>query len=83
MIYLLSVVVSFCSVFLKGFQIKNVQHSHYLSMTLTSFLITLFEVATVTLIVKGGWWIALSAGFGGAAGMVLSVWLHKRIFRKP
>lgn len=80
MIYALSMVLSFCGVFLKGFQLKNIQGEHYKTLTLTSYLIALFEVATVTMIVQGGWWIALSAGTGGAAGMLMSIYAHKRLF---
>lgn len=82
MLYVVSAVISFCSVFLKGFQIKNVQFNQYKLIAVTSYLIAFFEVATVTIIVKGGWLVALSAGTGATAGILLSVYLHKRIFKK-
>lgn len=81
MIYALSTVLSFCGVFLKGFQLKNVLGDHYKTLALTSYLIAFFEVATITMVVQGGWWIALSAGTGGAAGMLASIYTHKRVFK--
>lgn len=79
-LYLWSVLVTFISVFLKGFQHKNVIGGHLKSVVLTSYLMGLFDVASVTLIVKGGAWIALSAGTGASLGMVSSIILHDRIF---
>lgn len=80
MLYFLSFIISFCAVFLKGFQIKNVQGNHLKSVAVTSYLIAAFEVITVTLIVKGGWWIILTAGTGGTLGMLISIKLHQRLF---
>jgi uncharacterized membrane protein YjjP (DUF1212 family) len=79
-IYPVSMVLSFFAVFLKGFQLKNVQHDQYGAIALTSYAIAFFEVATVTLILKGGWWIALTSGTGGALGMLFSIYAHRRIF---
>lgn len=83
MLYLLSTVVSFIAVFLKGFQHKNVIGNHIRSVAVTSYLIALFDVATVTLVVHGGWWIALSSGTGAAIGMVASIKLHDKLYSKP
>lgn len=80
-LYLLSFVTSFGAVFLKGFQHKNVIGNHVRSVFYTSFLMAAFDVAAITLVVKGDWTIMFSAGFGAALGMVSSMKLHDRIFK--
>lgn len=82
MIYALSSFVSFLSCFLKGFQHKNVIGGHIGSVYFTSWVMSAFDVASVTLIIKGGWPIALSAGFGASFGMVVAIKAHDRIFGK-
>lgn len=79
-IYLISTVVSFCAVFLKGFQHKNVIGGHLKMVAVTSYAMAVFDVATVMLIYKGGWLIALSAGTGAAVGMVAAILTHDRMF---
>lgn len=80
-LYVLSAFVSFVSVFLKGFQHKNVIGNHVRSVFFTSYLMAAFDVAAVTLIVKGGWPIAISSGTGAAFGMVAAIKLHDRLFK--
>lgn len=81
MIYAISVFTSFVACFLKGFQHKNVIGGHIKSVFMTSWLMAAFDVAAVTLIVKGGWPIAISSGLGASVGMIVSIKLHDRIFR--
>lgn len=81
MMYLISAAVSFCSVFLKGFQHKNVIGMHYKLTFFTSFAMAAFDVAAVTIIVKGGWPIAISSGIGASFGMIAAMYLHSRIFK--
>lgn len=82
MIYAVSVVVSFIACFLKGFQHKNVIGNHIKTVFVTSYVMAVFDVAAVTLIVQGGWPIALSSGTGAAFGMVVAIKFHNRIFQK-
>lgn len=82
MIYLVSLVVSFCSVFMKGFQHKNVIGNHYKATFFTSYAMAAFDVVAVTLIVKGGLPVALSSGTGAAFGMVTAMWAHSKIFKE-
>lgn len=83
-LYALSAVVSFVSVFLKGFQHKNVIGNHQRTVFFTSYAMALFDVAAVSLIIKGGITIALSSGTGAAFGMVAAIRFHDRLFRvKP
>jgi len=80
MLYVISVVVSFISVFLKGFQHKNVIGGHVKSVAVVSYFMAAFDVAAVNLIIKGGWSIALTSGTGAALGMVAAIKLHDRMF---
>lgn len=80
MLYLTSTVVSFVAVFLKGFQHKNVIGGHVRTVFITSYFMAAFDVASVSLIVVGGWPIALTSGTGAAFGMVAAIKLHDRIF---
>ena len=80
MIYAVSVFVSFVSCFFKGFQHKNVIGNHVKLVFWTSYLMAAFDVIAVALIVKGGWPIALSAGFGASLGMAVAIKFHDRIF---
>ena len=79
LLYVVSAIVSFCAVFLKGFQHKNVIGMHYKLTFFTSFAMAAFDVATVSLIVKGGWPIAFSAGVGAAFGMVAAMYTHSKL----
>lgn len=82
MIYALSALVSFGLVFLKGFQQKNVIGHHVKAAFATSYLMAVLDVGAVMIVVKGGVWIALSAGLGASLGMVSAMVLHGRLFRK-
>ena len=81
-VYLLSAFVSFTACFLKGFQHKNVIGGHVRTVYFTSWLMAAFDVAAVTLIMQGGWPIAISSGFGASLGMVIAIKMHDRIFGK-
>lgn len=81
MLYVISAFVSFAACFLKGFQHKNVIGGHLLAVFTTSWAMAAFDVAAVTLIVKGGWPIALSSGLGASVGMVAAIKLHDRLFQ--
>lgn len=79
--YFFSFVTSFCAVFLKGFQHKNVIGDHKRAVFYTSFLMAVFDVAAISLVVKGGWSVAISAGLGASLGMISSMTLHDKIFK--
>lgn len=82
MIYVISLVVSFVSVFMKGFQHKNVIGDHKKAVFFTSYFMAAFDVASVFIIIEGGIWVALTAGTGAAFGMVAAMTVHDRIFKK-
>lgn len=79
MIFALSILITFTTVFLRAFQQKNVAGGHYKAMAATGFLIAAVEVSGVLVVSTAGWWAMLTAGLGGAIGVVLAVLLHDRI----
>lgn len=84
LLYPTSVAVTFTAVFLKGFQHKNVIGNHVKTVFFTSYLMAAFDVASITIIIRGGWPIILTSGTGAAFGMVAAIKLHDRLFkRKP
>lgn len=78
--YVIALAVSFTSVFLKGFQHKNVLSGKLKLIAITSYAMAFMDVIMVGLIVREGWVIAFWCGTGGAVGMVAAVILHDRIF---
>ena len=75
-------VVTFASVFLKGFQHKNVIGNHKKSVFITSYAMAVCDVLFIGLIAKQGWSVCFAAGTGAALAMVSSIWLHDKLLRK-
>lgn len=73
---------TFCAVFLKGFQHKNVINNLYVPTFVTSYLMAFLDVVLIGLIARSGWDIAFASGTGAAFGMVLAIFLHNR-WMKP
>lgn len=82
MIYAVAILSSFCAVFLKVFQQKNVIGHHVKSAAAMSYAIAFFDVAVVMVIIQGGWWVFLLTGTGGALGVVCSITAHDRVFKR-
>lgn len=66
-------------VFMRGIQQQNVIHGHYLAAAITPYFIAMGEVATVLWVVDIGWQAVPWVGTGGAIGVTLSMWVHRRI----
>lgn len=79
MIYITAFFVPLIYVFLRVFQQRNVAHSEYLLMIITSYGITAFEILSITLIVTKGWELFPYLGTGGALGSIAAVKFHKII----
>lgn len=77
-IQLTAFLVSFIAIFLRGFQQKNVIHSKYTMIAITSYLLALTDVAVVSIIVEHGWNTVLAQGSGAALGMLTSIYIHNR-----
>lgn len=90
LVYLASFGVAFLSVFLKGFQTKNVIKDLERSAFITSFLQGASQILTTALVVYAGMnsgitasvSMALTAGLGSAFGIVASMRLHNYIFKE-
>jgi hypothetical protein len=80
--YLIAFLVTFGSVFLKGFQHKNVIGGHMRLIMFTSYGMACLDVIGIYVVVKGGWTVAFASGTAGALAMVASIKLHDRIFKK-
>jgi hypothetical protein len=77
---LIAFAVTFTSVFLRGFQYKNVIHGRRKTMFVTSYLMSTCEVLVVGTIVRNSWLISIPCGLGAAFGMLASVTIHDRLF---
>ena len=76
-------VATFGLVFLRGMQQQNVIHENYIAAGLTPYLIACAEVASVLLVVENGWTSIPWVGTGGTVGILTSMLIHKKYFRKP
>lgn len=74
--------ITFLSVFLLGFQQKNVMHDKYLMAMGTSFCIAFaqFTVYREAAMASPMDWVYM--GIGGALGIVSSMYLHNRLRRR-
>lgn len=79
-IYTLSILVSFSLAFAKAFQTKVIVQGNRSLAFFMSMVITSCEVATVSFVVMTGWWVLLTAGIGGAIGVVCAMTFHRRVF---
>lgn len=66
-------------VFMRAVQQLNVMHHHYILAAITPFFIAAGEVANVLYMVHLGWIAAPFVGIGGAIGVTLAMFLHKRL----
>ena len=81
-IYILSAFTTFSLAFVKAFQSRNIVLGHYKAAYITSWGVSTLEVTSVGLVIIGGWWIILSAGFGGSLGTIVAMTTHERFFNK-
>ena len=71
--------ITFVSVFLLGFQQQNVQHGYHIRAAVTSFCIAFSQFTIYRASVNSnpeGW---VYMGLGGAIGIVLSMYTHKKM----
>ncbi len=80
--YILAGFGSFCSVFLKGFQYKNVTGNHRKLVFFTSYLMALCDYLIIGIIAKSNWNIAFLCATTASLGMVASMVLHDKIIKK-
>ena len=74
----------YASVFLLGFQSRNVNHGNYGWAAATSFCIALAQASIWTRITSpdAGWTEAVIYGLSGMCGITSSMWAHQRFIAK-
>lgn len=82
--YLISMVLLFCAVFLKGFQHQNVIHRKMKAIFFTSVLMQIFDYAflsfAVAAVLTRSWMFALTSGIAAGIAMVTSIWFFDFIY---
>ena len=76
-----SVLSNFGEAFVKCFQSRNIAQGREFAAGLTSMAVTLTFAANLSFLVLAGLPALLTAMVGGSAGTVLSIRLHKRMFK--
>jgi len=74
--------IAFISVFLLGFQQKNVMHDKYWGAIFTSFLISMSQFTIYREVVAADTWDWVYMGIGGAVGIVSSMYIHNKLRKK-
>lgn len=82
-VYVVACIATFVDVMIRAFQYKNIQGDHYLAAWLNSYLMCALNVILVACVVhEQSWQMALSAGIGGSFGVITSMHLHSRLFKR-
>lgn len=79
MIMLMQFFVSLTAVFIKGFQHQNVIGGRYKTAFVFSYLMASLDVAVISLVVEAGWSSVIPVGTGGAIGIVLSMFIYRKM----
>lgn len=80
--HLLVLLGTFVTVFLKGFQHKNVIANLYVHTFFTSYAMAFMDVVLIGVIARSTWSVAFAAGTGAAFGMVAAMYVHNRFVKK-
>jgi len=67
---------------LRAFQSQNVIHGHYTLAVLTSYIMAFAEVVVVLLVVDTGMSAILWVGTGGAIGVTIAMFAHRKYVQK-
>lgn len=73
--------LTFTSVFLRGFQHKNVIGDHRKSIFVTSYLMAVCDVLFIGLVSQKGWSVCFAAGTGAALAMIAAIMLHDKLLK--
>ena len=73
---------AFCTVFLLGFQQKNVQGEHYLAAVITSLGIGAAQIFLWRLIPDADMGQIAATLAGGPVGILAAMWAHPRLMRR-
>lgn len=81
MTYLIIFAAGFASVFLLGFQSRNVNHGNYKAAALTAFVIAQTQGALWAKLLENlTWQLLIVYGMSGAIGITASMYVHQRWF---
>jgi hypothetical protein len=75
-------VVYFCYVFLRAFQQQNVIHANWLMVAPISMAMAFGDAYIISAVAEHGlklWW---AMGIGGFTGCWVSMWAHRKYFKK-
>lgn len=82
--YLIIFMAGYWSVFLLGFQSRNVNHGNYAWAAGTSFLIAQMQTTLWGALFSNLTWTSTVVyGVSGATGIVTSMYVHQRFINKP
>ena len=77
-------IVGFGSVFLLGFQSRNVNHGNYKMAASVSFIIAQSQTTLWGALFSNlNWWSSIVYGLSGALGITSSMYVHQRWFNRP
>lgn len=74
-------IVTFSEAFIKAFQSRNIAQGKEWSAAAVSLLVTASMFATFGLFVYQGYAVLVPCALGGAVGTVMSIRLHKHLFK--
>ena len=80
MAYIIGGCTTFVTVFVKGFQYKNVIGGHMKLVAVTAYVMAFLDVFLIGLVSRNDWLIAFPCGLGAMLGMLASIKLHNRMF---
>ena len=72
---------AFLLVFFRAFQQQNVHKRLYIPAILTSYAIALGDIGIILSGVTYGYDVIIPVGTGGAVGVTLAMFFHKKIFK--
>ena len=67
---------------MRGFQSQNVIHGNYKLAIITSFAMAIGEITLILNVVNIGWPSAGWVGLGGAMGICLSMYVHRKYVQR-
>jgi len=71
-----------CLVALRAFQSQNVIHGNYKLAVITSYGMAVGEITLILNVVNIGWDSAVWVGTGGAIGVCLAMFFHRKYVQK-
>ena len=69
---------TFALIFLRAMQQQHVIHGQFIAAAFTPYMIACAEVTSVLLVVHKGWSSIPWVGTGGALGVTLAMWTHRK-----